>query len=500
MDKQKSILNVTVSITFKVITAIVALVGIRLLIRCCGNEVNGLNSLYQSILGFLSVAELGVGTAITFCMYRPIVEKDHDKVSALYHLFRRMYLIVGGAILLLGLMITPFLRYFAKDYAQIDVDLHLTFILMLVSVVISYLFGAKTALINAYKNNYITTAINSGGILLQSVLQIIVLTVFRSFTWYLVCRIAAVLVQWAVTEVVAEKKYAHLTRSRKTIDPGTRRELVKNIKAMFMHKVGDLLVNTADSIVISMFIGVAVLGKYTNYAMILSSMTGIIILVFTQLTSVFGHLYAEKSKETVRAYCEMFHLINYMIGTVFYLGYFAVVDNLIAILFSADLVVEKELSMVIAFNGFTQFTRQSTLAFREATGTFYHDRWKPLYEGLVNVAMSVILVGRIGVRGVIVATIITNMVICHIVEPYVLYRYAFSSSPVRYYVKNYGMTVLFGAALLVLGGYMQSRDSQWLELLVNGSISIAVSLAACAAMLLMNRGSCKHAFKIIKNK
>lgn len=199
MDKRKSILNVSVSITFKIITMLMVIAVRRVLIRVCGNEVNGLNALYLSIVGFLSVAELGVGSAITFCMYKPIVEGDHNKVSALYHLFRRLYLLIGGVILLSGLAITPFIHVFAKDYAALDVNLYLTFMLMLLSVVLTYLFASKTALINAYKNNYITSAIRSSGLVLQYVLQIVVVYVTRSFVGYLVCRIAAVLVQWAMT-------------------------------------------------------------------------------------------------------------------------------------------------------------------------------------------------------------------------------------------------------------------------------------------------------------
>ena len=117
--------------------------------------------------------------AISFCMYKPIVEKNHAQVSALYHLFRKLYLIIGGVVLVAGLAITPFIKVFAKDYASINVNLYFTFILMLISIVITYLFGAKTALINAYKNNYITSSITYGGIVFQYILQIIVL-VFTS--------------------------------------------------------------------------------------------------------------------------------------------------------------------------------------------------------------------------------------------------------------------------------------------------------------------------------
>ena len=96
-------------------------------------------------------------------MYKPIVEGDSDKVSALYGLFKRVYLIIGGIIAVCGCLVMPLLPYLAKDYQAMDVNLYLTFGLMLISVVLTYAFSAKISLINAYKNNYITTTINSGG-------------------------------------------------------------------------------------------------------------------------------------------------------------------------------------------------------------------------------------------------------------------------------------------------------------------------------------------------
>lgn len=500
MDKRKSILNVSVSIAFKVVTMVMSIVVRRILIRICGNEVNGLNALYLSIVGFLAVAELGVGSAITFCMYKPIVEGNHDQVSALYRIFRKLYLLIGGIILIGGLALTPFIHYFARDYKEIDVNLYTTFVLMLFSIVITYLFGAKTALINAYKNNYITTAITSGGIVLQYILQILVLFLTRSFSWYLASRILAAAAQYAATEIVARKKYAHILSNDQKLDAGTKNVLIRNIKAMFMHKIGKLLVNTADSVIISAFVGVIALGEYSNYTAILNSMTGILKLVFTSLTSVFGHLYVSASKEVTRKYTESFHLLNFLLGTVFFFGYYAIIDNLISILFAQDLVVAKAISFTITLNGFVQFMRESTMVFRDATGTFYNDRWKPLLEGAVNVVLSILLVKWIGVPGVIAATILTNILICHVIEPYVLYKYAFSVSPAKYYLRNYSMIILFAAVLLLLSRCMQSFESQWTELLVNGFISVGFSLVTCGAVLVLNIDLCKYMFKSRKEK
>jgi len=499
MDKRKGILNVSVSVGFKIITMIMVIVVKRFLIKICGNDVNGLNALYLSIIGFLSVAELGVGSAISFCMYKPIVEGDNHMVSALYHLFRRVYLIVGGIMLLGGMAITPFLDVFAKDYDQLDVNLYVTFFLMLVSVVVTYLFSCKTSLINAYKNNYITTSISSCGILLQYVLQIIVLLTTGSFEWYLVCRIVVALLQWVATDVVARKKYLPILTNECKLQGAGKTEVIKNITAMFMHKIGYMLVNTVDSIVISMFVGVVALGGYSNYTMILTSLTEVIKLVFTSLTSVLGHLYAESNKETAKKYSEAFHLLNFVLGAVFFLGYYAVADNLIAILFSADLVAAKSVLFVITMNGFVQFLRQSTLIFREATGTFYNDRWKPLAEGIINIILSVMFVQWIGVAGVIVATIITNLFICHVVEPFVLYKHAFNVSPQSYYFQNYGMVAMFTAALVTLEFCMQKHSNLWVELLINGFISVGISIAACLVMLLINRKLSKEILEKIKS-
>ena len=500
MDKRKSILNVSVSIAFKIITIITALFVKRLLIKLCGNGINGLNALYLSIVGFLSVAELGVGSAITFCMYKPIVEGENQKVSALYQLFKRLYLIIGGIIFVAGLLLAPFVGFFAKDYNQLDVNLYLTFLLMLFSVVISYLFSAKTALINAYKNNYITTAITSGGLVLQQALQIVVLLATRSFVWYLVCRIVAVAFQWGITEIISHRKYSYITSVKQKIDEDTRTEITKSVKAMFMHKVGYLLVSTVDSIVISIFVGVVALGEYSNYTAIMTSLAGVLGLLFSSLISVFGHLYVQEKKNTTLKYCEAFHFVNFGLGVLFFLGYYAIIDNLVALLFSAELVVVKTIPLVITLNGFVQFMRQSTLAFRDATGTFYNDRWKPLIEGITNLVLSVILVNFIGVVGVIVATVVTNLTICHVIEPYVLYKHAFSASPKKYYLKNYFMIVLFAVALLVLDNLMVSAGSQWKELFINGLISVGISIVVCLIILLVNIKSCKCLFYGFKRK
>lgn len=498
MDVEKGRVNVIIAIVFKIITMIMAIVVKITLVGICGNEVNGLNALYISIIGVLSVAELGVGSAITFCMYKPIVNGDINTVSALYDLFRKLYLIIGAVIFFSGIAITPFLHFFAKDYSNININMYVTFVLVLISVSATYLFSAKLSLINAYKNDYISTAITQGGAVLQYVLQIITLYVTKSFVYYLICRIIAVIFQWLVTEYLTNKNYGLIINNKVNLNKETKHIVTNSIKAMFLHKIGYVLVNTLDSIIISSFVGVVSLGKYSNYTLIISSMTGIITLVFTSLTSVIGHLCVEESRQNSMRYCEVFHLLNFIIGTFFFLGYYAVVDSLIEMLFSAKSIVESSISFVITLNGFIQFMRRSILTFRDATGAFYQDRWKPILEGVLNATLSILLVKVIGVTGVIVATIATNLLICHIIEPFVLYKYVFSYSPKKFYLTNYGMITLFTFALVALNSCKQNISNIFVELVLNGFISLGISAVICVVILLICKEKTMQLLKIMR--
>ena len=452
MDRKLGILNVGISILSRVILLVSALFVRRLLIRCIGNEVNGLNSLYSSIIGMLTVAELGVGNAIVFSMYRPIVAGDKRRVAALYCLYKKLYRIIGAVIFVAGLLVIPFLPYLVSDYESVNVNVYVTFLLTLVAVVLTYMYSAKTSLIVAHKNNYITTSIMTIARLIEYVLQAAAIYILRSYVAYLVCHIIETLIVWGLTEGAVRRLHGEIIVMNESVDPGTKSEIVRNIKAMFMHKIGTILVNSIDSMIISVFVGVVALGKYSNYALIASVMSGTLSLFFSPLTSIVGHLCAKGDSQRIKKYFQRFYNLNYILGTIFFLGYYVFVDEAVAICFEGGLKISRSVVFIITLNQFIQFMRHAALLFRDASGAFYYDRWKPVAEGVVNLTLSLIFVKTFPadyrVVGVIAATIITNLLICHIVEPYVLFKHVLKESCWGFYVKNYALIALFVSVLL----------------------------------------------------
>ena len=491
MDTKRSVLNIATSIASHIFLLAVAIFVRHLLIQNVGNDVNGLNSLYASIIGMLGVIELGVGRAIIYSMYKPIVDGDERLVTALYGLYKKFYLIIGAVIFAAGLLVLPIVPRMISDYETVSVNVYTTFLLTLVSVAISYLYSAKTALIEANKDNYITTGILTVSRLTQYALQIVVILVWKSFTLFLICQIISTLLVWLLTEIVVRKRYNQIATRREKVDKVTKTEISKNVKASVMHKIGTKMVQSVDSLIISGFIGVAILGKYSNYTYISSAMVGIISLFFSPLTSVVGHLCAEGNQEKSKHYFDFFYVLNYILAVVFFLGYYAVINSVVALLFGSGLEVSHAIVFIITLNQFIQYMRNSSLLFRNASGTFYYDRWKPIAEGVVNLILSLLFVmvfpEELRVVGVIVATIITNLLICDTVEPFVVFKYVFGQKPGKFYIKNYSYIGLFTLALILMTYLTRPAGSPITGIILNGFISIGVSLITLGFVAVVDR-------------
>ncbi len=463
--------NIIISIIFRVLCLIVAIPSIRILINTLGSEANGINSLFMSIAGILSISELGISTAITFCMYKPIINKDYKEVNALYRLFSKLYKIIGVVYLIIGLIVSNFVHLFADVE---DVNIKLLFILYLIPSAIGYLYQAKLSLFNAHKKNYIATTITSSILLLKFSLQIITLYYFKSFEVFYICYFISELCCLVITNVLVNKKYRYLINDKNEVDKETKNDIVRRIGALFFHKIGGLFVNTTDNIIISTFVSVVVLGMYSNYILIITSVTSILVLILTPLTSILGHLYVSSKEEAYKQYNYLYY-INFIISFVILSGYFAIADDIIILLFGVSQEIASDITIVIAIAHFVTMMRKPTLVLRDATGLYTKDKYKPLIECSINFILSIILVQYFGVVGVLISTIITSLFICHIIEPFVLYKYGFNYKVKNYLIRNYVYITTFIINILILKSIIVDHNKPIVSLLINGTLSVLLS-------------------------
>lgn len=446
MDKKKAFLNITISLSAKIVTLVVVFFARRFLIIHLGNDANGLYSLFISILGFLSLAELGIGAAITFSMYRPIVENDTVKLAALYHLSKKIFTIIGMVIFTVGLLLTPLIPMLAKDYAFSNI-IYFDYVLYLLATTITYFFACETTLINAYKNNYITSSIRSIGLALEGVLQIIIVYQGGGFTLFITVIVVSNILQWLATRLSFKPYKANLSIKHR-LDTSSKQMLLNNTFAMFLHKIGGVLIYSSSNIIISAFLGVYILGIYSNYLLITSGINTIVFLFFTSILSILGHFYVEKTK---KEYFELFNIIytiGIVLGAFIYLGFYATADIFIASFFGQEFLIDKTTLFLIAVYNFAQFVRQPVLIFKDASGNFYRDRFKPIFEGIVNLVLSIVLVNHLGINGVLIALIFTNIAIGQVIESHVLFKYGFELKVLKYNINNFLYFIVFCFTLL----------------------------------------------------
>lgn len=486
MNKKKTLLNISVSMITQTIFLVFAIFAKRFLISEVGNDANGLYQLFLSITSMISVVELGIGVGIIYCLYEPIAKSNKEKIAALYHLFQKIYFLIGCLILIIGLCIMPLVPKMAGEY-NTDCNIYLCYFIALFTTFLPYLFTYKLHLINAYKDSYKTSIITGIGQLLQYGLQIIVVILFKSFTAYLAVKTIGIAVEWVITQF-SMRKYKDIIGIKSKLDDETKAEVKKNIKAMFAHKIGYTLINTTDSIIISAFISVTVLGYYSNYISLSSAMFNLLVLFFSPVAAIIGSIYVTRDKKETVKYLDFFHTLNFIVGIIFYLGYYAVIDNAINMFYGKNLLLDRQVVQVLVINLFVQYLRQAILTFRDATGSFYYDRWKPILEGTVNIVLDILLVRWMGIIGVFLATIITNVFISDIIEPLVMIKVVLKQRPWRYFIKN---TLFIGAFILCIYTFDMianySINSNIAAFFARGFTAVGIALCVSVIVFLLDK-------------
>ena len=414
----------------------------------------GLHGVFENILNMLSLAELGFSTALMFALFKPIAEGDEERIRVLLKFFKRVFRIVGAVIFLAGLAVIPFLHQlvFAKvDETAIAGDsIILYYVLFLASISMTYLFSYKKILINAYQDKYIASIITYSTQSLMRITTVLILFISRSYTYYLIALIGFNLLEGFVANIVSNRRYGYITKKTDAVLTREDKSFIsKNVRALFYHRVGGVVINGTDNLVISYFIGLAQVGIYANYLMVTNAVNIFAGQFFTGILASVGNLGTTENK---KRYYEVFQIGMYvnalMFMTITSVMWF-VFNDFIAVWFrsvpgGSNLIVD-DLSLaliliVFLINGM----RRISITFREAQGLYWHDRYKPIFESVINLAISITLAMKIGLPGVFVGTLTSVLATSFWVEPYVLYKHGFNVK-LREYFKKYAFYALIGA-------------------------------------------------------
>ncbi len=443
--------NIVWGFANKACTLLLPFASRTMLIYVLGVEYVGLTSLFTSLLSVLSLAELGVGTALVYAMYKPIVEGDNAKVSALLALYRKWYRIIGVVILVVGICLIPFLSYLVSGDVPVDINLNILYGVYLLNTVLSYfMYAYKQSALTASQRLDVISNVGSVLAIVSALAQIALLLLVRSFYAFVLVLPVITIVQNIVLSVLFDKKYPHFKPSGK-LDAAEVRAIGLNIMGLLIQKIGSVFLASVDSIVISAFLGLTVLGIYNNYWMLVmavASFGGMIAQAI--IPSIGNSIVVEGRAKNYKDFQTFDFIYTWIIA---WLGccLMALSQPFVEIWLGEQNMLNIGMVVLLGVVFFTNHVNDMTYIYRDAAGLWRQGKFVPLIAAIVNLVVNIVLVNTIGLPGVAISTIVALLGVYTPFYTKILFESYFEDRAawLRYVVMQFARTVVFTAMALL---------------------------------------------------
>jgi len=403
----------------------------------------GINGLFANIISFLNFADLGIGTAITVALYKPIAENDVFKLRALIKFYKKTYSYIIATIMALGLIIAPFIHLFIKNADFSEAEMSLWFLLYLVSTIATYFSAHKRSFLMATQRGYLNSLNDFIFKSIQQVFQILVILFFHSYFWFLVIQAVMAAISNLQLSNMARRRYPRVFEhqendSRLIIDKSTLSSIKKNVVGAVSSKIGEIAVYGTDNMLLSIFIGLASVAQYSNYMLIVQSVSGLFSQVLSSLVGSIGNLHVEATVSRQKIVLYRIIYLNALINLFVSVGLAFAFRSFISIWAGQNYLLSNLITIGIVVNYSVNQSRFGIQNFISGMGLYWSLRWKSIIEAIVNFVLSLafILVGHMGILGVVAGTIGSNLIINLLWEPYIVFHDGFHES-MRYYLVKY---------------------------------------------------------------
>ncbi|MCI9175262.1 MAG: hypothetical protein HFH49_10035 [Lachnospiraceae bacterium] len=423
-------------------------------IRFLPAEYLSLNGLFSNILSFLSLAELGFGSAINFALYKPLKEQDTETLSSIMALYRRFYTFTGLAVLISGSALLPILPCLIKEPSARMSDMYLYFLLYLANSGASYFYSCKRSLMICDQKEYIVSIITSLFHITLKILQILALALFQSYTVYLSLLIAATLLQNIVITALANRMYPFLKEKKaKKLDPQLSADIKKNAYALVFQKIGVIIVYATDNLIISKFVSFASVGIYSNYTLVVQAVQTAAYRFFDSITASIGDFAAVNESRDVKKVLYRVLFINAWMFCFCSVCLLCLLQPFIRLWIGENYLLSGSTLAVIILNFYLEGMRATLVTFKRAIGLFWQTRYRPILEGMLNLAVSIPLAVRFGIAGTLLGTIISTCCMSGLAEPYLLFRSYFQEGFLQFMLchAKYAFLALTASCLTYFG-------------------------------------------------
>ena len=295
---KNTVKNSAIGLAAQLIQVISSFVCRMIFVRTLTEAYLGVNGLFGNVLSILSLGELGIGSAITYELYRALGTNDREETKSLMDFYRKAYMLVGVGIGLIGLLVVPFIPKLIPIGSGIKENVYELYALYLLNTVISYFFSYKSSIIDASQQNYVLTLIHTGVTILQNIAQGIILLLTRNFLLYLIIQVACSIAYNVLVARAADRMFPLLKETDiRPLAASKRKGMFRNIRDIFITSIAGRLVNSTDNIIITALSGLASTGLNSNYSLMYATLITFTVKVQNGITASIGNVNAMDSRE-----------------------------------------------------------------------------------------------------------------------------------------------------------------------------------------------------------
>lgn len=420
----KSLLNSVVALGFYAVNFFLSFVSRRILLAQLGPDILGLYTTTGSLLSFLNLAELGIGTAVAFTLYKPLREKDLNTINEIVSLqgwfYRRVaFFIIGASLVLLCF----FPQIFSKTELPLWYALASYFVLLFGSL-LGYFVNYRQIVLSANQQQYKLIFATGTISILKIVLQLIVISAVKTnkFGWWLLVEAIFTILTSIVLNRTINATFPDLNTSvadGKTLKNKYPDVLLK-VKQLFVHKLGQVALTQTSPIIIYGYASLSLVTSYGNYLVITKSISTLLNAIFNSVTAGVGNLIAEgNNNKSMSVFRELFTSRFLIISTCCYC-YYRLSSSFISLWIGNDYILDKQVVMLIVVLFFIMTSREVVDSFIQGFGLF-HDIWAPAVESVLNIGCSIVFGHFWGLAGILSGVLLSQVAIIVIWKPVLLF-------------------------------------------------------------------------------
>ena len=492
MRAKNSLRNIKYNLIFYFINLFLVFFSRKVFIISLGPQLSGVHALFQNLVGFLNITELGILGAVTYSLYIPLREKNYEKINSILLTFKYLYRGVAVVIFLAGSLLSLFMNFIIRDKVNLF-NIRIYFMLFLFSTVLSYCLTYLQVIIIVDQKSYIITKVMGFSKIAKTMLQIAVIYYAKWYMGWLLIEIIfslgtfklcndKILSTYNWIDLKGNTKFSELIKENKKIFINTR--------DLFFHKLGGFVVFETDNLVISAFLSLKAVTIYSNFMLIIVNIVGITTQVFNGIAPSIGDLISEGNNEKSYEVWSELHAFFSLVGVILCFCTYELGNIFVKLWLGKEYLLGNLTLFLIVVNLYFTVIRLATDSFKSGYGIFM-DRWAPMMEIALNLTFSIILVNVIGVSGVVIGTIISNVSIL-IWKPYILFNKGFKKSIKYYYLLQLRLTVLGVLAIFsseVICRLLQENFSfeNWISFIILSVLTLfIISLATFGFMCFDN--------------